>query len=153
MIDGEILQVGSPNDIFCLPYSKEVAEFVGIENILPGTIVEKDGDLAIVQVNGEIIQAVTDYPVGDPVNVLIRPEDITITVTTFKDLSSARNLFKGKITRMNPVGTLARIEIDCGFKLLSVITSRSAQDLNLEVGKEVYTSFKATALYVIKRWD
>ncbi|MFC1846286.1 ABC transporter ATP-binding protein [Chloroflexota bacterium] len=153
LIDGEILQVGSPNDIFCLPYSKEVAEFIGIENILAGTIVEKDGDLAIVKVKGEVIQAITDYPVGDPVDILIRPEDITITVTTFKDISSARNLFKGRITRMNPVGTLARIEIDCGFKLLSVITSRSAQELSLEVGKEVYTSFKATALYVIRRWN
>jgi tungstate transport system ATP-binding protein len=153
LIDGEILQVGSPNDIFCLPYSKEVAEFIGIENILSGTVIEKDGDLAIVQVNGEVIQVITDYPVGDKVNVLIRPEDITITVTTFKDISSARNLFKGKITRMNPVGTLVRIEIDCGFKLLSVITSKSAQELSLKVGNEVYASFKATALYVIKRWN
>ena len=152
-MNGQILQVGNPDDIFCLPYSKEVAEFVGIENILAGTVVEKEDNLALIKINGETIQAITDYPVGDRVNVLIRPEDITITVTMMKDISSARNLFKGIITRLNPVGTLVRIEIDCGFKLLTVITSKSAQELNLEVGKEVYTSFKATALYVIRRWD
>ena len=42
IIDGEILQVDNPNTIFTSPTSKEVAEFVGIENILTGVIVEKD---------------------------------------------------------------------------------------------------------------
>ena len=42
LINGELLQTGSVNDIFNTPTSKEVAEFVGIENILKGEIIKAD---------------------------------------------------------------------------------------------------------------
>ena len=151
MIDGEILQVGTPNEIFSLPQNRTLAEFVGIENILTGVVVEKDDNLAIVAVDGGTIQVVSEYAVGDRVDALIRPEDITFTLS--KHTSSARNVFQGKITRLTTVGPLARIEVDCGFPLLGVLTKRSAQELELAVGSEVYSSFKATAIHTIKRWD
>ena len=151
LMNGEILQIGTPNEIFCLPNSREVAEFIGIENILGGVVIEKDDNLATIEVNGSIIQAISDYAVGDRVYVLIRPENITFTLA--KDTSSARNVFKGKITRTTPVGPLVRIEVDCGFSLLGVVTKRSAEELDLSIGKEVYASFKATAIHILKRWN
>jgi len=151
LIDGGMLQIGSPNDIFCLPRNKEVAEFVGVENILGGVVIEKDDNLVTVEVNDSSIEAISDCEVNDRVYVLIRPEDITFTLA--RDTTSARNMFKGKVIRITQVGPLVRIEIDCGFPLLGVVTRRSSQELDLAVGKEVYTSFKATALHVIKRWN
>ncbi|MCD6299954.1 MAG: ABC transporter ATP-binding protein [Dehalococcoidales bacterium] len=151
LMSGEILQVGTPNEIFCLPSTKEVAEFIGVENILNGIVIEKDANLATIEVNGSIIQAICDYAVGDRVYVIIRPEDITFTLA--KDTSSARNVFKGKITRTIPVGPLVRIEVDCGFPLLGVVTKKSAEELEFSIGKEVYASFKATAIHTIKRWN
>ncbi|MBN2462371.1 MAG: hypothetical protein JXB43_02080 [Dehalococcoidia bacterium] len=44
-----------------------------------------------------------------------------------------------------------RIEVDCGFDLLGVITKTSAEELDIDIGKKVYGSFKATAIYVIRR--
>ncbi len=149
--NGEILQVGSPNEIFSSPKSKEVAEFVGIENILGGVVVEREDNLVTIEVAGVTIQAVSGYAVGDKVYALIRPEDITFTLS--KDNSSARNVFRGRITRVTPVGPLVRIEVDCGFPLLGVVTRRSAQELDFAVGREVYASFKATAIHAIKRWE
>ena len=78
---------------------------------------------------------------------------IDITLTLSREISSARNAFPGKITRMTPVGPLIRIEVDCGFPLLGLVTKRSAEELNLAEGKAVYASFKATAIRTIKRWD
>src|SRR4030066_1979972 len=49
LIGGKILQIGSPNDIFCLPTNTEVAEFVGVENILKGRIIDKDDNLVTIQ--------------------------------------------------------------------------------------------------------
>ncbi len=151
LMNGEILQKGAPNEIFCSPSSREVAEFIGIENILGGVVIEKDDNLATIEVNGLTIQAISDYAVGDRVYVLIRPEEITFTLA--KDTSSARNIFKGNITRTAPVGPLVRIEMDCGFPLLGVVTKRSAEELGFTIGKEVYASFKATAIHIIKRWN
>ncbi|MBL7120180.1 MAG: ABC transporter ATP-binding protein [Dehalococcoidia bacterium] len=149
LIDGRLLQVGSPNEVFCSPKSREVAEFVGVENILAGVIAEKDDDLVNISVNGHVIQAISDYAIGDKVHALVRPEDVTFRLS--KDPSSARNVFEGEISRMTPIGPLVRIQVDCGFPLLGVLTTRSAQELELTIGKHVYASFKATAIHIIKR--
>ena len=150
LINGEILQVGSPNEIFCAPTNTYVAEFVGVENILKGVIIEKDDNLVTIQVNDSIIQAISDYEIGEAVYALIRPEDITLALA--KDRTSARNVFKGKITKIASVGPLARIEIDCGFPLLGVLTRRSAEELDLDIDRRIHASFKATAVHTIKRW-
>jgi len=151
MIDGQILQVGSPDEIFGSPISREVAEFVGVENIVGGVVVEKDDDLASIKIDGVAIQAVCEFVKDDRVYVLIKPEDITFILS--KELSSARNIFEGRISRMTPVGSLVRVEVDCGFPLFGVITEKSRQQLDFKIGKQIYASFKATAVHVIKKLD
>ena len=148
LMNGEILQIGSSSDIFSSPENREVAEFVGVDNILSGIIVNNDNRLVTIDVNGRFIQAISDYGVGEKVNALIRPEEITISLS--KDISSARNTFNGRIIKMLLLGSLVRIGVDCGFPLLGVITKRSAEDLNLTIGKEVYATFKATAIHIIR---
>lgn len=150
LMSGQVLQIGSPNEIFCLPTNMEVAEFVGIENILKGVIVDRDDNLVTIRVNGSTIQAISDYEIGDTVYALIRPEDITFTLA--KGKTSARNVFKGEITKVATVGPLARIEVDCGFPILGVMTKRSAEELGLDIGRKIHASSKATAVHVIKRW-
>lgn len=151
IMNGEILQTGSPGDIFSTPQNTEVAQFVGVENILSGVIVNRDDELVTIDVNGSLIQAISDYGIGEEVHALIRPEDITIAL--HKDTGSARNTFEGRITKIFSVGALVRVEVACGFSLLVVVTKRSAQDLNLAVDKKVYATFKATAIHIIKRWN
>ncbi len=151
LMNGEILQIGSPGDIFSSPENREVAEFVGVDNILSGVIVDKDSSLVTIDVTGSLIQAISDYGVGERVQALIRPENITVSLS--RDASSARNTFDGSITKIFPLGSLVRIEVDCGFPLLGVVTKRSAEDLNLTIGKKVYTTFKATAVHIIKSWN
>ena len=148
LMNGEILQTGSPSEIFCSPSNKEVAEFVGVENILSGIISQKDDALVTINVDGASIEAISEFSVGDKVYVIIMPEDITFTLA--KETSSARNVFQGEIARMTTVGQLVRIEADCGFPLLGVVTKRSAEELNFNLGKKIYASFKATAVHVIK---
>ena len=151
LVNGRILQSGSPSEIFTLPESREVAEFVGVENILAGVVAEKDNSLVAIEINGGRIEAISDYKAGEGVYVLIRPEEITLTLS--KGISSARNTFPGKIVRMALVGALIRIEVDCGFPLLGLVTKRSAEELNLTIGKRVHASFKASAISIIKRWN
>ncbi len=150
MMGGRILQMGSPSEIFSAPKSKEVAEFVGMENILSGVIAARDGELVTIKINDSTIQAISDYQIGEKVHALIRPEEITFSSS--KDVSSARNIFEGIVTRMTTLEPLVRIEVDCGFPLLGVITKRSAEELGFDIGKRIYASFKATAIHVIKRW-
>ncbi len=151
LVDGEILQVGSPSEVFTMPKSKEVAEFVGVDNILTGTITKKEDSLATIGINDDLIEAISDYELGEKVYALVRPEDITMTLS--KGAGSARNTFQGKIVRMALVGPLIRIEVDCGFPLLVLVTNKSAEELNLTIGKLVHASFKASAIRTLKKWD
>lgn len=151
IMNGRLLQIGSPGDIFSTPGDKEVAEFVGVDNILGGIIVNRDDKLVTVAVNGAHIQAISDYPIGAEVHALIRPEDVTLALR--EDASSARNTFEGIIAKTFSIGALVRVEVDCGFPLFAVVTKRSAEDLELAVNKKIYATFKATAVHVIKRWN
>jgi len=150
LANGRMLQVGSPKEVFTLPSSKEVAEFVGVWNILPGEVAVKEDSLAVIAVEGGVIEAISGLGVGERVYVLVRPEDITLNLSP--QASSARNSFSGSIEKMALAGALIRVEVDCGFPLLVLVTKKSAAEMNLAVGKAVHASFKASAIRALKRW-
>jgi len=151
LMDGEILQTGDSKQIFNTPQSRRVAEFVGIENAINGTVRSNENETVMIEVKNGAIEAVADFAEGDRVYACIRPEDITLA--TAKLSSSARNSFYGEVKRIVHSGPLTRIEIDCGFPLVALVTTRSAEDLHIETGNKLYASFKATRIHVIKRKD
>jgi len=149
LMDGELLQVGSSKDIFTFPRSREVAEFVGVENVLNGVVTANEDRVVTIDIGGKFIEAISDYTRGESVYACVRPEDITLSLA--KVPSSARNSFSGEIVQVRTVGPLARVAIDCGFSLVALVTKRSAEEMGLAGGKGVYATFKATGVHVIKR--
>ncbi len=149
LVNGEIVQVGNPRQVFGYPGNRQVAELVGTENIINGVIASNEDRLVTIDIEDYIIEAISDYPVGEEVCVCVRPEDITLTLS--RTPSSARNSFVGEIVKVVSTGPLTRIEVDCGFPLLALVTKKSAEELNLESGTRVYASFKASAVHVIKK--
>lgn len=76
MNEGEIVQSGTPVDIYDEPINHFVADFIGESNIIDGTMIED----YLVSFNGKEFEAVDGgmYP-NEPVEVVIRPEDLQIT--------------------------------------------------------------------------
>jgi tungstate transport system ATP-binding protein len=149
LLEGKLAQIGNVTDIFRSPQNEEVAHFVGMENIIEGVISVSNDGIAMVNINGNAIQAVSGYPAGKEVYACIRPEDITLALSSTP--SSARNSFKAKVTRVTTLGPLSRVEIDCGFRLIALVTKISAEELNLQAGREVYATFKATGVHIMER--
>jgi tungstate transport system ATP-binding protein len=149
MMNGELLQLGKSDDIFLAPACRAVAEFIGIENILSGTVSERNDGLITAEVDGKLIQALGDFNPGDRVNLFVRPEDVTVTVS-HNACSSARNRLEGTITRLSLVGPLVRLEIECGFKLMAVVTRQSVDELGLSLGSRVFACLKPTAIHAVK---
>ena len=148
LIGGSVLQVGNSNEIFNLPISMQVAHFVGMENILEGIVTSEDNGIVNVSIGEHSIEAVANLEPGEHVSACIRPEDVTLSLT--QSSTSARNTFAGTITNIVATGPLARVLVDCSFPLVVLITSRSAQELALKKGNEVYVSFKATGVHLIQ---
>jgi tungstate transport system ATP-binding protein len=148
LLDGRLVQTGNVTDIFRSPQNEKVAHFVGMENLIEGIIIANNEGIATVNIGGNAIQAVSSYPVGTEVYACIRPEDITLALSSTQ--SSARNSFQAKVTKVTLLGPLSRVEIDCGFRLIALVTKISAEDLNVQVGTEVYATFKATGVHIIE---
>jgi len=63
---------------------------------------------------------------------------------------SARNQLKGKVTEIvkGAVNSEVTIELPGGAEIVSVITNKSAADLGLAKGKDVYALIKASNVMV-----
>jgi molybdopterin-binding protein len=64
--------------------------------------------------------------------------------------SSARNVFHGRVMKIQPMGMIYRIQIDCGFMLIAHVTLQAIDDLHLTTGMQVVAAFKATSVHVIR---
>ena len=142
MKKGTISQFGDIDEVFRHPKDEFVADFVGTENIIKG--VASDGSDSLTSVNtGNIIIESTEKKTGN-VHATIRPEDITLS--TDKVPTSARNVFKGHIREIYDLGTIIKLTVDVGEPLVLVLTRQSFLDLELNIGKQIYVYFKATAV-------
>ena len=74
MKDGEVQQIGTPQDIYNEPTNAFVADFIGESNIYNGTIV---GDRKVRFIN-KVFDCVDDFEINAKVDVVVRPEDVEI---------------------------------------------------------------------------
>jgi len=151
MEKGRILQQGTPYEVFNHPVSEHVADFVGVETILEGSIDEIKDNLVTIKLPwGESIKATGNMKKGEKVKIFIRPENVIIAheETDFK--SSLRNWYRGKITNLTDTGFYYRVELDCKFPLISYVTKQSVEEMNLKKEKIVKACFKATSVHIIK---
>ncbi len=75
MKDGEIQQVGTPQEIYNEPLNRYVANFIGESNIIPGIMLE-DYKVKFDDIVFDCVDR--DFKENEPVDVVIRPEDIDI---------------------------------------------------------------------------
>ena len=151
MFSGTIVQTGTPEEVMNRPRDEQVASFVGTETILSGTVAKiYDGTFA-VSIAGRLLEAVGAVREGEQVVCCIRPEEVTISTDNPAGHSSARNTFTGTIVKISSMGLFYKVQLDCGFPLVSYVTRQSLENLELKNGKQVAASFKATAVHVIKK--
>ena len=148
IMNGTIVQVGTPEEIFYKPKTKEIARFVKIENIWEGKVIEKRNEEIVIEIKGKKIVAISNhFKVGDEVRLIIRPEDVVIG----KGNTSARNVFKGVVSDVIKHGFYNIVRIDCGFQVEAAVTKQSIENLNIKEGKNIDIFFKATSIQVIKK--
>ena len=75
MNNGEIQQVGTPEEIYNEPTNRFVANFIGESNIIPGVMLE-DYKVRFDDITFDCVDF--GFKQGEPVEVVIRPEDIDI---------------------------------------------------------------------------
>ncbi|MFM1654148.1 ABC transporter ATP-binding protein [Brevibacillus sp. B_LB10_24] len=73
---GKIQQSGTPTDIYDEPINRFVADFIGESNIIPGNMIRD----FLIEFTGKQFECVDQgFHPGEPVEIVIRPEDLEIT--------------------------------------------------------------------------
>jgi len=119
------------------------------ETVLAGEVTERDGELGTVETPAGTVRALVP-PEAESVEVVLRADAVTLhdpADTPTGDATSARNRFSGEIVAVDRGESLCRISVDVGADapLVALVTEESRQRLEIEVGRAVVASFKATA--------
>ncbi|WP_062398463.1 TOBE domain-containing protein [Methanogenium cariaci] len=154
MMDGRIVQSGTPKEIFTLPENEGVARFIGFENVFAGKISHTDGRTAVIQSGRADVYGETTLPSGAPVAWCIRTEDMHLhRKERYEDASKVRNHLRGgTVAKITLVGPKQHVIVDCGIPLEVVVGWRFADRLKVKRGgDQVWVSFHPEAVHVMPR--
>ena len=107
MSEGKIQQIGTPTDIYNEPKNAFVADFIGESNILDGVMLEDYK----VRFAGQVFSCLdTGFEKNEPVDVVVRPEDVDIVPVE-------KGMLSGIVTSVTFLGVHNEIIVDInGFK-------------------------------------
>ena len=136
MDEGKIQQIGTPEDIYNEPQNAFVADFIGESNIIDG-IMRADG---VVEIFNRRFQCLDKgFAKDEPVDVVIRPEDVDI-------VPEGQGQLKGTVTSVTFKGMQYDIIVDFyGFKWLIQTTDLSP------VGSRIGIKIDPDGIHVMKK--
>ncbi|MDG2028028.1 MAG: ABC transporter ATP-binding protein [Acidimicrobiales bacterium] len=146
MNEGELLQVGTPEEIYERPVNRFVADFIGQTNLLDGTV-EATGTVCLS--NGARVGVDTEgVAVGGAVAISVRPERATLHGRG--GAPPGRPSVDGRLEQITYLGNALVFTVALDWMSLDVRVENQA-DLDVrEIGSEVSVSWDADAASVVQ---
>jgi iron(III) transport system ATP-binding protein len=139
MNSGNIVQIGTPQEIYKNPVNKFVADFIGTMNFISGKVVEVLPDTQTVYVStgfsDRMVCMTPDSTVVSPgaqIYASIRPEDVQVFTEPLQDRD---NVFKGTIAHKAYLGNFLFFFVKVNETMIRV---QVAHHLPQEEGQELY---------------
>ena len=136
MSHGKIQQIGTPTDIYNEPVNAFVADFIGESNIVDGVMLE---DYRVSFGGQEFRCLDSGFGKNEPVDVVIRPEDVDI-------IAPDKGKLRGKVTSVTFMGVHneASVDID-GFKWMIQTTDPVTE------GAYIGITLEPDAIHIMKK--
>lgn len=148
MQDGKIAQIGTPREVYEEPNSLYVARFIGDINLFPGTVKARI-DASHLQIalfdQTAIAETKKDFVPGQPVQLLLRPEDLRLT----EEIAENMPVFPGAIVERSYRGSTldTTIHLDDGPVVRACeFFDEDDPDFDYRVGERVKVSW-------VKGWE
>jgi ABC-type Fe3+/spermidine/putrescine transport system ATPase subunit len=138
IVDGRLLQVGTPSELLSRPADPFVASFTGA-NVLEGVAVAGEDGLTAVTLDTGGTVWTTDEGRGR-VAIAIHPWEVALARSAPDD--TAVNHVRAPVGSVVAIGNRARVRVG---PLTAEVTTASAERLGIREGEIVVASFKATA--------
>jgi ABC-type Fe3+/spermidine/putrescine transport system ATPase subunit len=147
---GKVFQVGPPKALYERPANRFVADFIGINNLIDGTIQTVDGRERRLRVETAVgeLSALFDerFHVGDRCVLCVRPENATVG----GEATPERNLVKGQITFAAYLGNSLRYDVELAPGLIFKVDVRDPWHHELlPTGSTVAISFPVSSTVAI----
>ncbi|MPW04561.1 polyamine ABC transporter ATP-binding protein [Paraburkholderia sp. CNPSo 3155] len=153
MSEGQIVQLGTPHEVYEYPNSRFSAEFIGSTNLFEGRTVEDEPDHVFIETPDLTCRLHVNHgitgPLGMPVTISVRPERIALTR---KPPEGAYNWGKGVVTNIAYMGgySLYHVKLDGGKTVIANVTSLALTEIDPPSwGDEVYVRWSASAGVVL----
>jgi tungstate transport system ATP-binding protein len=143
--EGKITEIGAPAEVFG-KLSRNLASFAAVDNTFSGIAKATIAGTSKVDVGNGVQIEITSQRQGATA-VFINPRDIILSKTALE--SSARNVFRGRISEITDLDALVKLKVDVGKPFTVQITKRSFSELRLYLNAEVFIAFKASSVQVL----
>lgn len=146
--NGKLIQNGLIEEVVQNPGSAYVASFFNSKNFFSLIdIIEKDQSLYLAKISKDVEFYLTNITEYKPKHIVINEKEILLSLEKIN--TSAVNSFEGKIVKIEINQFCAQISVDVGITFFVEISLKSFYEMKLEIGKEVYLYFKASAVKLI----
>jgi len=151
MDQGRMIQRGPVHEVFSHPMSLAVAGIVAMETVQPGCIVQAADGLVTVAVGTAHLTAIglNTLPIGGEVYVCIRAENVILLKGAEALTASPRNHLPAVVRALHDEGPILRIDLDCGFPLMALLTKQACTELALKPNDRVTVLVKAPQVHLI----
>ena len=153
MTEGQIVQCGTPQEVYEFPNSRFVAGFIGSTNMFNGTIVVDEPDHVVIESEQSSRPLVVAHGVSEPlgmdVHISIRPENIRVNVV---QPETEGNWAHGHVNHVAWMGSYARyqIRLDSGFMVEANVPGvMMVQTEAPAIDDEVYVSWSDDSATVL----
>lgn len=140
MAGGEIQQAGTPEELYTEPRNKFVADFIGRNNLLEGTIVASAPGICTVRIAGAFdvdVPTAKALPSGQNVEISIRPQQLMVGATP----SGAVNVISGEVEAKRFLGNVIYYSVRLPNRALLLVESSTANSVVGE-GEQVAVGWK-----------
>ena len=147
IIDGEILQVGTPEEIFLYPQSEQLARFLMTRNVFSGEITPESNGNKVFTIDGTRIFVNTELE--GKTHVSIRPENILLSREPID--SPGNNCIEGTVTRIIDRGTITHIKVNIPPEFTCLALRRTLKELDLSENDRIFLTFDISDVNVFRQ--
>jgi spermidine/putrescine transport system ATP-binding protein len=151
MNKGVLEQVGTPGEIYELPATRFVAEFIGETNLLTGTVRQRDNRRLVIDCDGIQVAAASQpsLPENEKVTIAIRPEKSTLSLDPSSDEGVVQ--LPGRLTERIYCGGITKTIVALPGGRQFVALEKTDQLLPVAEGDELFVKWNPEHGVVLTR--
>jgi iron(III) transport system ATP-binding protein len=141
---GKLLQIGSPRDLYEKPENPFVADFIGVNNLIPGDVQEimaTENWMRVRTMVGSLVCVGDErFKAGDHCMVSVRPE--TASISKSEEAQKGFNNVAGSVSFSSYIGNTIRYDVEIDNEVTFKVDIQNPWGYQpFSIGEKVYVSF------------